>query len=365
MRRVWLLFAASLILVLTLSGLGCTVGPRRLAPVRFDYNQAISRSLDQQLLLNLVRLRYRDTPVFLELNTLVSQYSFSTSAGIAPTIVIGSEDEVANTTGISISETPTIGYAPLQGQEFAIRILSPIPPESIMLLSHSGWSIQRLLQLTVHEINSVRNAVRAAGPTPDTPPEFEAFQQLTRQLRELQLAGLLDVRLNPAAPNGSQVRLVFRQASSETQQNAIDGVKSSLGISSEVNDLRVVSTSGSNASDELVVRGRSFLAAMFFLSQGVVPPAAHVAEGKVTVTRDVDGRVFEWRRVVGDLLTIQSSSTQPEDAFVAIQYRNYWFYIDDADLNGKSTFNLLSYLFSLQAATGTGASPLLTLPAGR
>ena len=130
--------------------------------MRFDYNQAISRSLDQQLLLNLVRLRYRDTPVFLEMNTLVSQYSFTTSAGISPNIVIGSNDADAASAGIGFSETPTIGYAQLQGQEFATRILSPILPESIMLLSHSGWSIERLLQLTVHELNGVRNAVRAA-----------------------------------------------------------------------------------------------------------------------------------------------------------------------------------------------------------
>ena len=58
MRRELNFLISSFTLLVILAGAGCSIGPRRLAPVRFDYNQAISRSFDQQLLLNLVRLRY-------------------------------------------------------------------------------------------------------------------------------------------------------------------------------------------------------------------------------------------------------------------------------------------------------------------
>jgi hypothetical protein len=34
-------------------------------PDRFDYNEALARSSKEQLLINLVRLRYDDVPVFL------------------------------------------------------------------------------------------------------------------------------------------------------------------------------------------------------------------------------------------------------------------------------------------------------------
>ncbi|MEZ5367278.1 MAG: hypothetical protein R2748_34300 [Bryobacterales bacterium] len=47
-----------------------------------------------------------------------------------------------------------------------------------------------------------------------------------------------------------------------------------------------------------------------------------------------------------------------------IRYRNRWFYIDDSDLNSKATFNLLNYLYSLQAAGRGAGSPLLTVPIG-
>jgi len=48
-----------------------------------------------------------------------------------------------------------------------------------------------------------------------------------------------------------------------------------------------------------------------------------------------------------------------------VQYRGWWFYIADDDQGSKSTFGLLNILFSLQAESGKGGSPLLTLPVGR
>jgi hypothetical protein len=364
MRSILWKHLGILVLLTAVLPVGCSIGPRRLAPARFDYNQAIARSSDQQLLLNLVRLRYRDTPVFLEMSTLLTQYTLTSSASIEPTIVVNGGDEIAPGAGLAFSETPTIGYTPLQGQDFAERILSPIPPESIVLLSHSGWSIERLLGLAVHEINGIQNAIRAAGPTPDTPPDFEEFQELSRELRELQIAGLLEARIDPDTGGGSRVWFAFRPAGAAGDQTRIDRVKALLGVSPDVDAFRIVSTAGSGAADEMVVRGRSLLGTMFFLSQGVEPPSEHLDAGKVTVTRTADGQVFDWEQVVGNLLAIHSSVSEPTDAFVAIRYRDHWFYIDDSDLNGKATFNLLNYLFSLQAASGRGASPLLTVPAG-
>ena len=57
---------------------GCkSVGPRTIQGARFNYNEAIAHSWNQQLLLNLVRLRYRDTPFFLEVNSVSTQYSIT------------------------------------------------------------------------------------------------------------------------------------------------------------------------------------------------------------------------------------------------------------------------------------------------
>ena len=61
---------------------GCSqMGPSTIANARFDYNEAIVRSFDNQMLLNLVRLRYQDSILFLDLTSVVASYSRETTVG--------------------------------------------------------------------------------------------------------------------------------------------------------------------------------------------------------------------------------------------------------------------------------------------
>lgn len=75
--------------------------------------------------------------------------------------------------------------------------------------------------------------------------------------------------------------------------------------------------------------------------------------------------VTGWKAVSGDLLRISSDVSPPSGAFVRIRYRDHWFFIDDADLNSKATFNLFTYLLSLQSAGQEGIDAMLTVPVGR
>jgi hypothetical protein len=245
----------------------------------------------------------------------------------------------------------------LTGEDFAQRILSPISPSTILMLSESGWSLARLFTCCVQQANGLRNAVGAAGPTPDYVPPFEDFQTLARALRQLQIDGLVDVE----ADRDGQTRLVLRRGERGAGEREAAEVRRLLKLDPAVSSYRVRAGLTQAAPDEIAINGRSLLAVMFFLSQAVDVSAADERAGFVTVT-ERDGKRFDWSEVTGSLLHIRTTPAAPPDAAVRVHYRNAWFFIADADLTSKTTFTLLTYLFNLQAAGRDRREMLLTYP---
>ncbi len=66
---------------------GCTsVSPQRIDTDRLDYGQVIADSWKRQTLLNVVRLRYSDAPVFLEVASIINSYSVGGKASALATL---------------------------------------------------------------------------------------------------------------------------------------------------------------------------------------------------------------------------------------------------------------------------------------
>ena len=164
---------------------------RAIRHSREKYNAAVQVTRNEQLLLNLVRLRYRDTPSFLELGSLATQFSFDASAGAIGTLRENSLNfnilELG--AGGGGSERPTASYTPLQGAEFVTRLISPIDEETIVLLTRSGWKGERVFRTTVQSLNGLANVRSAAGPTPLVVKQREiaeafSYRELVRRLEE-------------------------------------------------------------------------------------------------------------------------------------------------------------------------------------
>ncbi|MCP4578370.1 MAG: hypothetical protein GY846_19025 [Deltaproteobacteria bacterium] len=66
-------FLAAVVL-LFLAGCG-SIGPGNVTRDRFGYTDAIAESWKKQMLLNMVKMRYVDVPVFLDIATIINQYS--------------------------------------------------------------------------------------------------------------------------------------------------------------------------------------------------------------------------------------------------------------------------------------------------
>ena len=348
-----------IVILLAVGMSGCIrhqVGPRLIPTARMDYNTAISSSWDQDLLLNLVRLRYRDSPLFVDIASITASYTLgrSASAGIAAG---GNPLDLTNLNasgGLVFNENPVISYRYLQGEEFSQRLLSPLAPVSIQTLSQSGWSIQRLLLCCVQSINGIENAVAAAGPTPDYVPNYEQFQQVAALFRRLQIANHIIVETDP---DGTP----FLRFKSMGGADAA-ALKELLHLDMDTNRFQLVIAPQQTSPTEIAMQGRSLLSVMFFLSQGVLPPAADSAAGMVTVTRDANNNVFDWSQVVGQLIRVHSGDAPPAQSAVQVQHRGHWFWIDDNDLNSKTTLSLLRLLLFLKSGENGTPSPLITIP---
>src|SRR5262245_10842888 len=363
------LLLRGMLLVLA-SGCATGLGPRAVRGERLDYNRQISSSNDSELLLNLVRLRYNDSMFFLGAGTVVAQYSYDAS------LMAGGQiggDNAGGTLGTALAygEKPTITYAPLSGEEFAERLLTPIPLDSVMLFEQGGWSADRLLLVAVQRVNDVFNAPTAGGPTPSRRPSYEAFAALAQRLERLRDAGLMGLtweqEQHETAVPGRTPRFWIHPPADPRSPLAADvaAVRRILGLEPGRDEFVITSFPYRRTPSEIGIRCRSLLGVLYFLSQSVEVPAQDVQAGLVTVTDDDRGQPFDWSRVTRKIMTIHSQPNRPENAFIAVQHRDSWFYIADDDNTSKATWGLLNILYALQSASAQGKSPLLTLPIGR
>src|ERR1039457_5033321 len=118
--------AAPAVLILALAcGLAATGcknhGPQSIAVDRFDYSTAIADSWKQQTLLNIVKLRYMDLPVFVDVASIVSGYSMQTGVSINGTLSSQNalQGNYLAAGGQAIyTDRPTITYVPPTGEKF-------------------------------------------------------------------------------------------------------------------------------------------------------------------------------------------------------------------------------------------------------
>jgi hypothetical protein len=60
---------------------------------------------------------------------------------------------------------------------------------------------------------------------------------------------------------------------------------------------------------------------------------------------------------------IHSGREQPADAYAAVFYRGYWFWVDDGDWQTKRALSAVMFFFTLGETGGTDKLPQVTIPA--
>jgi hypothetical protein len=370
----------TLVYVMLAATLGACATPRTNAPIARDtlvYSHEVARAQQEQLLLNIVRLRYNDAVSFVEIERMTTEDNRSVGLGLATALGLddGPFSEVlGGEAALGKSETPTAIYNVLRGGAYAQQLLQPVAPESIFLLSQSGWSVERLMLCCVARIGDLDNARAAAGPTPARLPDNSAFRELARLMRELQLSGDLLVQVFDDKEDAPP-RVIVTWHAGSAEGDALAGmfkthrVAASFNVEQDLYSAELATRS--ERKGDAPLRGRSLLGMLAALSHTVEVPPEHAhlvmqTEGGTTGTVPaVCMPAAPWGEVIGNYFAVSWSRERPASASVAVPYRGVWFYVDDSCRNAKSTLDLIGHLYALQAGLSQeGARDTLLLIGG-
>jgi hypothetical protein len=329
-----------------------TPGARR--PI-LDYNAAIAASTQEQLLLNLVRLRYNEVPVFLKVSSVISQYSRvgSLRAGAGANASPSGDDTATLGGSLVWADRPTITYTPVSGQEFSRNLLTPIPPHSLFQILQSGWPAELVLKVAVWSINGIdADIARPASRRQADPALFELFD-VWRRLHE---AGVLGIRKERIEGGEDEVYLFLSdEASGPKTAPDVARFRALLGLPPTSHSFRVTYGLVPEKPGDVAVLTGSIWDIMLNLAWQFEVPPGHIESGRTDAS-------FVARRASGPPpIQVHFSADEPEDAFAGVRDHDHWFYIDQNDRQSKRVFSFLQLLLNL-AETGTpDRTPLVTI----
>ena len=379
-RRISLI--SILIGSLVLPGCAPRLGYKTIPRDRFDYSTAITSSWKEQMLLNLVKVRYVDPPVFVDIQQIVSQYTFERSGTInAPHWDGGVAESAANISG-RWAESPTITFNPMTGENYIKSLIRPVTPENLLGLVEAGWPIDSIMAIGVKSINGIHAPSHVLAAKHEGDPTFYRILALLRQLQQsdavaLQVEGDASEEekssedkddssddndkdsKNNEQDSGHTIVIFRTRELDEAGQRASEEVRRLLHLSPDAMQFSLVFGGSAKNDHEIAMLTRSMLEILGESSFGVEVPEADVTAGRVTT---LEKSLPSDERKYFPLL-VHSSESRPHsgDAFVLIRYRTHYFWIDDRDLQSKRSLGFLMALFTLLESGTTAAPPTLTI----
>jgi hypothetical protein len=351
--------------VLVFSVAACTsIGPGTVPHDRIDYASSIGDSWKEQTLLNIVKLRYGDMPIFLEVAQVIAGYQLQSA--LSGSFTLGNFtssliDRLTATGGATAASTytdrPTVVYQPLTGVDFLKRLMTPIPPSSVLFMVQSGYSAELVMPIILNSINGLNNASNRLRR-----PADQKFTRLVELMREGQLAGAIQFRIERSKDGAESSIIIFEPGKDPQLTARSKEIKSILGIKPDIREFSVYFGGYSGKDNEIDMITRSMLQIMLEFAAVVQVPESDVMQGKATpglVDTTAEGAPN------GPPLRVLVTDKKPTDAYVAAQYNGKWFWIADTDIQSKYTFAVIMLLFSIADTGVRGSAPVVTIPANQ
>lgn len=366
--------------------MGChSIGPRRVNIDRETYNNVVLKTEQEQLLMNIVRLRYLEGTQYIQISAITAGYSMSETLGgsvsttsTPPNILSSLASNISPT--VTYSDSPTISYTPMGSMEFTKSLLTPTTMVNFLLLSHAGrYDYTMLYSLFLEAIGDVdANLLNIEGSDYLT-PQYVTYIKTISLMNKLYRQGAFEVpraisyqknlgallrfhKKYTHAPEAIKLKKIFKVPlesrdlifMEHTVLEELQEKDGSLGFGNPK----------SNIKNIIYIRFRSLFSIMSVLARGVQVPSPDLSAHVTKELIQPDGMPFDWRKEMRDFLTIYSCEKEPrDDVLVKIYFHHYWFYIKNSDLASKDTFAAIQRLFILSSADSANpTTPILTIP---
>ena len=280
------LISLALLVLAPVGSGGCRhFGPRSITADRIPYNEAIASSWKEQTLLNIVKLRYMDTPFFVDVPQITSGYQLvgvaTANGGIFPPV--SNLASFSQQLGASLNlqggyqDRPTISYQPQTGSQFIRNLTKPINPGSVLFLLQSGYPADVVFDLTVDSINGVKNRSVSGGQLRPADPEFTRMVQV---MRKAQISGHVGIRVQHEKDKQDSVTLFFQDKNIDPElARELAEVRKSLGLDPTRGEFRVVFGATAAKPNEIAILSRSVIRILSELSTFVEVPVEHQVSG--------------------------------------------------------------------------------------
>lgn len=375
---------------------GChSIGPSRISADRGNYDDAVATTNEEQLLKNIVRIRYSE-PVFnMRVTNVTASYSLTSSidnkTGSPGPVVAHTSNKSAlagssSSTvwgggiypGVRYSDSPTLSYVPVDDATFVKAQQTPLSFDELVLLFHGGAHNPVLLsRLIFKSIGNLDNASFATGlGTNQITDNYQDYLHFVDALSRSLYAG--NVQVIPVYFRKKTALMIHFNQTTNTKDTAT--IKKLLGMPENIKDI-VLADEGlaqpiierndmiyidhsKHAKNVVDVQFRSILGIMVFLSHAVQVPPEDIKAHRVSVPVDANGRVFNWAPLMNGVMTIYSSDSEPQNAFVKTKIHNHWFYISNSDQRSKVTFTLVVRLMTIMTGGNQlkSQAPVVTIP---
>jgi hypothetical protein len=364
---------------------GCTsLGPARVKTDRVQYNDIVQETDNEQLLKNIVRLRYFHSTNYLAITNVTSSYSLNHTVALTN---ISENSATTNlawgslgiTPSVSYSDSPTISYVPVTDADFIRSMQSPVSFNDFALLSRQAPFEQALLMtLIIQKMGPLDTNLSIHGNIVTMSKEYYEYDHCFDLLRKMFRDE--NITFQPYVFNKKPALvLIFKHKKSQdaltikkmlhipaTSPTIILLEKENFGLLKNKSGLLVPTNTKPIYRNVVYIQQRSINAILGFVARGVEVPQSDIENHSAFAILGPQGHIYSSDPFLKDIISIYHSETEPQnDVLVKTNVNHHWFYIKDSDAASKITFDILVRLVLLTASiSAEQQGPALTLPIG-